>query len=210
MASGIDTFAHRGALEGRGETIAVMGCGLDICYPRANLRLRDSILQNGLILSEYPPETQPARYTFPARNRIISGLSLATVIVEAGLSSGSLITAEWAAKQGREVYAVPGNINRQASLGCNKLIYDGARPMVFIDDVLTDLGMKTEARQEEIRGLSEDERIAFNAIKDNGELNVDDLARLIEKSVQQAASLVTILEMKGLVGYYSGKILIAK
>ncbi|MDR1953306.1 MAG: DNA-processing protein DprA [Clostridiales Family XIII bacterium] len=210
MAAGIDTFAHTGALEGNGSTVAVLGCGIDICYPRSNLRLRESILQNGLILSEYPPETQPTRFTFPARNRIISGLSLATVIVEAGLSSGSLITAEWAAKQGREVYAVPGNINRQVSIGCNKLIYDGARPLVFIDDVLTDLGIKTEARREDVRGLSEEERIAFDAIRDNGELNVDDLALLTGNSVQKSAALVTILEIKGLVGYYSGKILIAK
>ncbi|MDR2156330.1 MAG: DNA-processing protein DprA, partial [Clostridiales Family XIII bacterium] len=98
MAEGVDSFAHAGALSGGGATVAVMGCGPDICYPRSNRRLRERILENGLLLSEYPPGTPPARHTFPARNRIISGLCVATVVVEAGLSSGSLITAERAAE----------------------------------------------------------------------------------------------------------------
>jgi DNA processing protein len=210
MAAGVDSFAHMGALASEGRTIAVMGCGLDICYPKSNLRLRDRILENGLILSEYPPGTPPAKFTFPARNRIISGLCMATIIVEAGLSSGSLITAERAAEQGREVYALPGNINRQASLGCNKLIRDGARPLVFIDDILTDFGIKTAARTVDLQKLGREEREAFDAIRENGEIDVDGLALLIEKTAQQTAALVTILEMKGLVGYYGGKILIAK
>ncbi|MDR1029165.1 MAG: DNA-processing protein DprA [Clostridiales Family XIII bacterium] len=210
MAEGVDSFAHLGALAGEGATIAVMGCGLDICYPRSNTRLRDRIAQTGLLVSEYPPGTRPAKYTFPARNRVISGLCAAVVIVEAGLSSGSLITAERAAEQGRPVYATPGNINRKTSLGCNKLIRDGATPLVFIDDVLTDLGVKTVVREEDARALGADERAAFEAVRENGELNVDDLARLIGKSAQQAAALVTALEMKGFVGYYCGKILIAK
>ncbi|MDR0356844.1 MAG: DNA-protecting protein DprA, partial [Clostridiales Family XIII bacterium] len=210
MAEGADSFAHMGALSCDGETVAVLGCGLDVCYPKSNKGLRERIAKRGLIMSEYPSGTQPARFTFPARNRIISGLCVATVIAEAGLSSGSLITAERAAEQGREVYAAPGNINRQAGLGCNKLIRDGVRPLVFIDDVLTDLGITTAVRASTLPKLSADEKAAFVAVRDNGELSMDDLSVLIEKPVKQTAALVTVLEMKGLVGYYGGKILVAK
>lgn len=110
MASGVDSAAHKGALDVRGKTIAVLGCGADICYPKSNLELMQKIRKTGLILSEYPPGSRPLAFQFPLRNRIISGLSRAVVIAEAGLSSGSLITAERAAEQGREVFAVPGNI----------------------------------------------------------------------------------------------------
>lgn len=136
MAAGIDSAAHRGALDGGGKTIAVLGCGPDVCYPNSNREMVKAILKTGLILSEYPPGTQPLPFQFPLRNRIISGLSQAVVIVEAGISSGSLITAEWAMEQGREVYAVPGNINSVYSIGTNKLIQDGAVPLVVIDDFL--------------------------------------------------------------------------
>jgi DNA processing protein len=142
MAEGVDSFAHRGALEGPTPTVAVMGNGLDLCFPKMNEALRRRIAETGLLLSEYEDGTRGARFTFPARNRIISGLCLATVIVEAGLSSGSLITAGHAATQGRSVYAVPGNINRTLSVGCNKLIKDGAAPLVFFDDILDDLGLR--------------------------------------------------------------------
>jgi DNA processing protein len=143
MAEGIDSFAHRGALEGPTPTVAVMGNGLDICFPKMNEALRRRIAEKGLLLSEYTDGTRGARFTYPARNRIISGLCLATVIVEAGLSSGSLITAGHAATQGRSVYAIPGNINRKLSVGCNKLIKDGATPLVFFDDIPGDLGLRT-------------------------------------------------------------------
>jgi DNA processing protein len=111
MAYGVDSWAHKGAVENQGKTIAVLGCGIDICYPASNRALRDDILKEGLILSEYEPGTPPLPFRFPLRNRIISGLSLGTIVIEAGLSSGSLITAEYAADQGRNIYALPGNIN---------------------------------------------------------------------------------------------------
>ena len=209
MAEGIDTCAHMGALESGAPTVAVMGCGLDICYPSRNERLRGRILDTGLLLSEYPDGTHPDRYTFPARNRIISGVSLATVVVEAGLKSGSLITADFAVSQGREVYAVPGNINRAASIGCNKLIQDGARPLAFLDDVLTDFGIHRTMDTRAMEGLGADEKLICEAIQRHGELSVNDVSRLITMPVSKVTGLVTVLEMKGILCNYSGKIMLS-
>jgi DNA processing protein len=207
MAEGIDSFAHRGAIEGLTPTVAVMGTGIDICYPRINLKLREEIKKHGLILSELAPGTHPARFTFPLRNRIISGICRASVVAEAGLASGSLITAEYAAVQGREVYAVPGNINRKMSIGCNKLIRDGARPLAFIDDVLTDLGIPTDIEASITGVLGGDERLVYEAVCRSGELTVDDVARAVDRSVSLVAAVVTILEMKGLLAFERGKII---
>ena len=138
MANGIDTFAHKGALRGSGKTIAVLGCGLDICYPRENASLKEMIAANGCVISEFAPKTQPTKYAFPIRNRIIAALSEVTVVVEAGIRSGSLITATYAAEQGRTVYAVPGNIDRSESAGPNRLIIDGARPLVTVRQLIAE------------------------------------------------------------------------
>jgi DNA processing protein len=221
MAEGADSFAHRGALEGPTPTVAVMGNGLDICFPKMNEALRSRIAEKGLLLSEYEDGTRGARFTYPARNRIISGLCLATVIVEAGLSSGSLITAGHAAAQGRSVYAVPGNINRKLSVGCNKLIKDGAAPLVFFDDILDDLGLRTRvnvaapagtgtgknpSRAGE-PGLGEDEILVLGAVCGHGELTVDDAAALTRLTVPTVTSVVTLLEIKGLVHFDHGHII---
>ncbi|MGN0704791.1 MAG: DNA-processing protein DprA, partial [Lentihominibacter sp.] len=136
MAKGIDACAHRGALDVSGGTIAVLGNGVDVCYPEENRQLKEEIERNGLILSEYPPGRKPEKYYFPQRNRIISGLSELTVVVQAGGSSGALITAELAAEQGRDVFAVPGNIDSRYNLGNNKLIKEGAVPVTCIQDIL--------------------------------------------------------------------------
>ena len=141
LAMGIDSVGHRRSLELGGRTIAVLGQGLDIYYPKSNRDLQEEIGRSGLLLSEYPAGTKPARFTFPRRNRIISGLALATMVTEAGVNSGSLITAEWAENQGRPVYCVPGNIDSQCSLGTNLLISDGAVPLVVTDHLLRDLGL---------------------------------------------------------------------
>lgn len=138
MAEGIDTFAHKGALNGNGKTIAVLGCGLDVCYPRSNLDLRARIPTAGCVLAEQSPKTRPTQYAFPIRNRLIAGLSEATVVIEAGIKSGSLITATCAAEQGRTVYAVPGNIDRAESAGPNRLIIDGARPLVTVRQLIAE------------------------------------------------------------------------
>ncbi|MDR1797261.1 MAG: DNA-processing protein DprA [Clostridiales Family XIII bacterium] len=209
MASGIDTWAHKGCLAEKSPTVAVFGCGLDICYPGSNRALMRDIAAKGLLLSEYEEGMHPTRFTFPQRNRIISGLSFATIVVEAGFSSGSLITAEFAAGQGREVYAVPGNINRMGSIGCNKLIADGARPIVFIDDVLADLGLKADPRVRLGAELTADERRVAGIVSANGEISYDRLAAEAGLSIGALTSLVTTLEMKGAVHTAAGKVFLS-
>ncbi len=139
LASGIDSYAHKGALSVGGKTIAVLGNGLDVVYPRENYSLMKEIFRSGLMLSEYPLGTSPLRGNFPARNRIISGLSLGTVVVEASERSGALITADFALEQNREVFAVPGNINSPTSVGANMLIKQGAKIVNSVEDVLEEL-----------------------------------------------------------------------
>lgn len=230
MASGIDTYAHWGAIDSSGltvpavthdrmcpddsrttaNTIAVLGCGIDVCFPKSNLKLRDTIAAAGLILSEYPPGTQPARYTFPQRNRIISGLSVATAVVQAPNTSGALITANMAADQGRSVYAVPGNINSAYNFGSNKLLCDGAIPLVILDDLLTDLGLfqKKDIIIEE--NFGEDEKRILKALLRFGEMTVDQLCAATGMIPAEAGGIITVLEMKGVICSSLGKIFIAK
>lgn len=135
LAYGIDAAAHRGALDAGGETIAVLGSGVDICYPKANKDLYDSIQKNGCLLSEFRLKEEPSKFTFPIRNRIISGLSSSIIVVEAKEKSGTMITVSYALDQGRQVYAVPGNINSLLSSGTNKLISEGALILRSVDDL---------------------------------------------------------------------------
>jgi DNA processing protein len=139
LARGIDTCAHRGALAGRGRTIAVMGCGIDVIYPLENRKLHGEIIASGAVVTEFPFGTEPDRPHFPARNRIISGLSLGVLIVEAGEKSGSLITAQCALDQGREVFAVPGSIDLPGSRGTNKLLRQGAKLVESVEDILEEI-----------------------------------------------------------------------
>ena len=208
MAAGIDTWAHKGALDGGTPTITVFGSGIDYCFPSSNRNLMKEIARKGLILSEYEDGIHPSKSTFPARNRIISGLSNATVVVEAGFSSGSLITAEFAATQGREVYAVPGNINRKGSIGCNKLIADGAKPVVFIDDILADLGIETDIVASFSGLLSGDEQKVIAALKQNGELSIDRLQVETGLPIGALTSIVSLLEIKGILCTSAGKVFI--
>ena len=211
MAYGCDAEAHRGALEAGGATAAVLGCGVDICYPAANAALRRRIAENGLLLSEYEPGTPPRPYRFPQRNRIISGICEAVVIAEAGLSSGSLITAECAAEQGRRVFAVPGSISAPGSLGCNKLIQDGAELVAVIDDILSGLGVAPEeCRPEAVSALGRDERRLYEAVRENGEVTADFIARMLGKNAAEINAAVGILEIKGFLVTSAGKIFIAK
>ncbi len=207
MAYGIDAAAHKGTLDQQGKTIAVLGCGVDICYPYSNQNLRKEILKSGLLLSEFEPETKPMPFRFPMRNRIISGLSLGTIVVEAGLSSGSLITAECAAEQGRNIYAVPGNINSMNSIGTNQLIRDGATPLITFEDIIDELGIERITLTNEVRmELGKDERILYDVIAAHGETTTDYLCRQLRKSPGEINAIVTILEMKGLVQTALGKI----
>ena len=139
MALGIDSAAHRGAIAGGGKTIAVLGSGLNRIYPRQNHGLFQEIINNGLAISEFPLDTPPHARNFPRRNRIISGLSMAILVIEAALKSGSLITARLGLEQGREVMAVPGNIDHDLNLGCHALIKDGAKLVDCIDDILVEI-----------------------------------------------------------------------
>ncbi|MBQ9806203.1 MAG: DNA-processing protein DprA [Clostridia bacterium] len=136
MAAGIDGVCAAGALAAKGETVAVLGCGVDIVYPKHHKRLRDAIAQNGAVISEYPPGTRPTAYHFPTRNRLIAGLSQGTVVVEAGMGSGSLITAKVAVAQGKEVFALPANVGSVGAEGTNGLLRDGAHPILESEDVL--------------------------------------------------------------------------
>lgn len=210
MAYGIDTAAHKGALEGGGCTAAVFGCGVDICYPESNRKLMEQIIETGVAISEQPPGTQPFPGCFPARNRIISGLSIGTVVVEAGLNSGSLITAGTAAEQGRELFAVPGNINNIYSIGANKLIQDGAIPVVVIDDIFDYLGVERPLPEGAAEKLGKDEQLLVKIIAESGECTLDRLCRVTGKPLPELSALVTILEMKGLVQTALGKIFVAK
>lgn len=140
LATGIDAEAHRGALDAGTGTVAVCGTGLDRLYPKSNLSLGERILAEGVLVSEFPPETPPLAANFPRRNRIVSGLSLGVLVVEAAYRSGSLITARLASEQGREVFAIPGSIHNPLARGCHRLIRDGAKLVERADDVLEELG----------------------------------------------------------------------
>src|SRR5207253_8595993 len=146
LARGVDGEAHRGALEGGGATIAVLGCGVDRDYPAAHARLAAEIAESGLVVSEYAPGVEPAPWRFPARNRIVAGLAAASVIVEARERSGALITADFALEAGREVFAVPGEITSSLSAGTNALLRLGATPLTSAADVLEALGLEWEPR----------------------------------------------------------------
>ncbi len=207
MAYGIDAFAHKGALENDGKTIAVLGCGIDICYPASNKGIRDHIIKEGLVLSEYEPGVPPMPFRFPMRNRIISGLCIGTVIVEAGMNSGSLITAECAAEQGRNIYAVPGNINSVYSIGANKLIKDGAVPLILFDDIIDELGIHRNAPELNLETeLGKDEREVYDLVRTYGETTTDSICRRTGRLPADINAMVTILEMKGLLRTALGKI----
>ena len=136
MALGVDAACAVGALAAKGTTVAVLGCGIDVCYPKQHTRLMRAIEQNGLILTEYPPSTPPRGYHFPVRNRIISGLGAGTLIVEANLTSGAMITAREAILQGKDIYAIPGNVGDDNTSGTNQLIRDGAAVVLSARDIL--------------------------------------------------------------------------
>lgn len=219
MARGIDTKAHIGALQGGGKTIAVLGCGVDVIYPQENGDLMNRIIQSGAVISEYLPGAPPIPFNFPARNRIISGLSNSVVIVEANERSGSLITADFALEQGRDVFAVPGNINSINSAGANRLIRDGARMITTADDILDELDVKHERNINflsdgkitgSILGNSgskldlEGRTIAQRLL--NGPAHIDVIARDCGISVQLASSVLMMLELSGFVEQMPGKL----
>lgn len=211
LAYGIDAFSHEGALGSGGRTIGVLASGIRRMGPRKNLDLmHKGIEQGGLVVSEYPPDQEARVYTFPERNRIISGLGSRVVVVEANFNSGALITAQHAIAQGRPVYAVPGNINSQFSMGSNLLIRDGAAPLVIIDDLIRDMGIDPVRAASEDLNLGEDERRVYDAVRRNDGGTVDAIAMSAGMSIALVNSILTILEVKGILETCSGKIYLAK
>ena len=211
MARGIDTAAHAGAIAGGGNTVSVLGTGLDRIYPRENRRLYHQIAENGAVVSEFALGTGPDAHHFPARNRIISGMSHGTVVVEATARSGSLITARLAADQGRDVFAVPGNIHSFKSVGTHALINEGAKLVVHAGDVLEEFAHFSPAGRAEpappasgAPTLTEAEAMVMNTLEPDP-IHIDDLARKLEFPSGRLAGLLLQLELKGLVIQSPGK-----
>ena len=206
LARGIDLIAHQAALDAGGRTIAVLGCGVDIVYPPEARRISEEIVQHGALLSDYPLGTRVDAKNFPPRNRIISGMTLGTVVVEADFSSGALITASFALDQGRDVFAVPGSINSKASHGTNKLIQQGAKLVTCVEDILEELQLEHAVQQQETRAsLPEDEteRTLWNALSQEP-LHVDDLRRTLDLPVSTISSTLILMELKGLARHVGG------
>lgn len=204
LARGIDSYAHRGALDAKGRTIAVIGSGIDVMYPPENRDLFNKVCENGAVISEFPLGTQPWAGNFLARNRIISGLAKAVVVIEAGLQSGVFSTVEWAIKQGKEVFAVPGNITSETSKGTNKLIKDGAIPATSAKDVLEYLGILPIVPDTKKLELTEEETSLFNALSYEP-IHLDKLSITLNFPVQKTLSLLLSLELKGIVRQMPGR-----
>ena len=206
MARGIDGVAHRAALEAGGRTIAVFGCGIDHTYPAEHRQLAAQIAANGALVSDYPLGTRPEGRNFPPRNRIISGLSLGVLVTNAGKSSGALITAEFAAEQGRDVFAVPGSILTQGSIGTNRLIQDGAKLVIGAEDILEELNLTMVAEQTQARQvLPEDETEAALLNHLSAEpTHVDELQQQVDLPISQVTSTLALMELKGMVRQVGG------
>jgi DNA processing protein len=200
LARGIDAEAHRGALEAGGATIAVLGCGIDRDYPAAHAQLAAGIAERGLVVSEYGPGVEPAPWRFPARNRIIAGLSAATVVVEARERSGALITADFALEEGREVFAVPGEITSALSAGTNALLRLGATPATRAADVLESLGLAPAPGGPVPTGAA----AGVLALLAEGAASSDQLARRTGLSPAEVAAALTELELEGLASAADG------
>lgn len=201
LARGIDTVAHHAALEAGGRTLAVLASGLDTIYPGENAGLARRILENGALISEYPIGTRPRADNFPRRNRIMSGLSLGTLVVEAGESSGALITAQMALEQDREVFAVPGSILSPASRGTNKLIQEGAKLVIEYTDILEELNLMAVERQIEMKELlpaTETESMLLGQVRAEP-THIDEICRSCGLPASTVSSTLAMMELKGMV-----------
>lgn len=202
LAQGIDTAAHKGCLDAGGRTLAVLGCGIDRIYPVENSALARKVIENGALISEFPIGTPPDGRNFPRRNRIISGLSLGVLVVEAPENSGALITATLAAEQGKDVFAVPANIYNPKGTGANRLIQDGAKLVMEVEDILCELNItysnhETRVQAEAIQADDPTE-IKILGYLSMDPIHIDEIARLSGLPVATVSSTLTILELKGL------------
>lgn len=207
LARGIDGVAHRAALEADGRTIAVMGCGIDRVYPPEHRDLAHAIVAGqGALVTDFPLGTEPSSANFPARNRLISGLSLGVLVIEAGERSGALITARFALEQDREVFAVPGNINSPVSVGANRLIQQGAKLVTGIEDILEELNLRMAGEQAAAQVVLPDsaEEAALLSQLSTQPLHVDDLGRLTGMPSYLISSTLTMMELKGMVQQVGG------
>jgi len=213
MARGIDTCAHRGAIESGGKTIAVLGSGVDVIYPPENRKLAAQIAENGAVISEFPMGTEPDGKHFPRRNRIISGLSHGTVVVEAGEKSGALITASMALDQGREVFAVPGQIRSKKSQGSHSLIKEGAKLVEHVDDILLEFPHYRSEQSDSQQSipaphdLSETEQKVWDCLSE-GPLHIDQIAFQAKMTTQEALTVLLTLELKSCVRQMSGMLFV--
>ncbi len=209
MALGIDTAAHRGALEISGYTVAVLGSGLDRCYPPQNTGLMEQIVASGAVISEFPAGVKPLPYHFPRRNRIISGLSLGTVVVEATAKSGSLITANCALEQNREVFAVPGNVGSPYSRGCHQLIREGAHLVESVADILAEISIGLPAEEqlsmEQFAAILSVEEKALLELVPYQPMHIDDIISAGRGRTADTINLLLSLELKKLVRQTPGK-----
>lgn len=201
MALGIDGVAQRAVLEAGGRTIAVLGCGVDVPYPLTHKRLSEEIVEHGALVSDYPPGTQPDARNFPPRNRIISGLALGVLVVEGADDSGSMITADYALEQGREVFAVPGSIFAPRSQGTNRLIQQGAKMVTSVDDILEELHLGMAQQQLEVRQLIPDNptEASLLALLSAEPRHIDEIVRESGLATAEVSATLTMMELKGMV-----------
>ncbi len=207
FASGIDTYSHQAALAAGGRTIAVFGSGLDVIYPKENKKLVERVIEKGAIISEFMLGTKPEKENFPTRNRIISGLSLGVIVVEAGAKSGALLTAQFALDQNKEVFAIPGNLTSRTSEGTNALIKQGAKLVTSAEDIVTELKVYTSTGAEKVKIMPEliAEEKSIYQILSTEPAHIDQIAQTVSFSTGQALSVLLNLELKGLVKQLSGK-----
>ena len=216
MAIGVDSMAHLGALKKGGGTIAVLGCGVDVCYPKKNKSIYDEICEKGLVISEYAPGIPPAPWRFPMRNRIIAAIASSVAVIEAGEKSGAAITALRAAEIGTDVFALPGNITSLYSVGTNRLIRDGARIITSVDDLMIEAGIFSDKKTVEMNSLEiedllgTEEKQVYEAISRQEGITVSALCDQLRKSSSAVNGIITVLELKGMIYYELGKIFIAK
>lgn len=206
LARGVDAIAHRAALQAGGRTLAVLGSGVDRIYPPEHRNLAADIVRQGALLSDYPPGTRAEARNFPPRNRIIAGLSIATVVVEAGRKSGALITAAFAAEQGRDVFAVPGNIYAAQSAGTNWLIQQGARPLTAIEDVLgaLDIALLPQRRAARKTLPADPTERRLLDLLGSQPLHIDEISARSGLPVAQVSATLALMELKGLVQSVGG------